>query len=85
MDIEYIAVSFQPPLISSSYKEGEKRFCIISTETGEILDDAQGYGYRTPQKAYAAYRYKTRITSQEKFLTVKELMSLWGGEISVWR
>lgn len=34
------------------------RYVMMDTETGEILDDAQGYGYKTPQKAYAAYNYK---------------------------
>lgn len=31
------------------------RFVIIDTETGEILDDAQGYGYTTAHKAYKCY------------------------------
>jgi len=34
------------------------RYVMMDTETGEIIDDAQGYGYKTPQKAYAAYNYK---------------------------
>ena len=37
---------------------------IISTINGEVLDDAQGYGYKTAQKAYAAYAYKTRDKSK---------------------
>ena len=45
---------------------GETRFCIVSTETGEILDDAQGYGYKTAQKAYKAYAYKTRDKSKDE-------------------
>lgn len=49
-----------------AYDTKEIRFCIISTETGEILDDAQGYGYKTAQKAYAAYSYKTRDKSKDK-------------------
>lgn len=44
----------------------EPRYRIISTETGEILDDAQGYGYRTAQKAYAGYSYKTRSKTDRK-------------------
>lgn len=44
----------------------EMRYCIISTDTGEILDDAQGYGYKTAQKAYSAYAYKTRDKSKDK-------------------
>ena len=49
---------------------------IVSTETGEILDDAQGYGYRTAQKAYAAYSYKTRDRSKdaEKHARRQEIM-----------
>lgn len=44
----------------------ETRYCIISTKTGEILDDAQGYGYRTAQNAYAAFGYKHRDKSKDK-------------------
>ena len=39
-------------------KEFEERYIIINNETGEIIDDAQGYGYKTSKKAYAAYYYK---------------------------
>lgn len=34
------------------------RFIIIDNHTGKVLDDAQGYGYKTPQKAYACWKYK---------------------------
>ena len=47
-------------------EEFDDRFVIVNTETGEILDDAQGYGYRTAKKAYAAYRYKNRDRSKDK-------------------
>ena len=50
----------------------ETRFRIVSTETGEILDDAQGYGYRTAQKAYSAYAYKTRDKSKDEEKRKKE-------------
>ena len=55
--------------MASKYKAVEYengRFCIVSTETGEVLDDAQGYGYKTMQKAYSAYAYKTRDKSKDK-------------------
>lgn len=38
----------------------------MANDTGEVLDDAQGYGYKTAQKAYAAYAYKTRDKSKDK-------------------
>lgn len=49
-----------------AYNTGEVRYCIVSTETGEVLDDAQGYGYKTAKKAYAGYAYKNRDKSKDK-------------------
>lgn len=34
------------------------RFVIVDTETGEVIDDAQGYGYKDKTKAYKAGWYK---------------------------
>lgn len=49
-----------------AYDTFEMRFCIVSIDTGEVLDDAQGYGYKTAQKAYLAYAYKTRDKSKDR-------------------
>lgn len=38
----------------------DPRFVIVDEATGEVLDDAQGYGYKSAQNAYAAWSYKTR-------------------------
>lgn len=55
----------------------ETRYRVISEDTEEILDDAQGYGYKTIQKAYAAYGYKIRKTRDvEKEEKTKEI-KLW--------
>lgn len=51
----YKAVAYQP-----NKNSFEIRYCIVSTATGEVLDDAQGYGYKTAQKAHAAYTHKKR-------------------------
>ena len=32
-----------------------KHYMLIDADTGEIVDDAQGYGYHTKQKARAAF------------------------------
>lgn len=37
-----------------------KRYIIIDKETGEILDNAQGYGYKSKQNAYKCYNYKLK-------------------------
>ena len=38
--------------------ETDIRYIIVDETTGEIIDDAQGYGYKTKQKAHSAYNYK---------------------------
>lgn len=43
----------------------DNRFIIINIHTGEILDDAQGYGYKTIEKAYAAFYYKKNNTKSD--------------------
>lgn len=61
------------------------RWQIVNTETGEILDDAQGYGYRSAQKAHAAYAYHHASGAQahrrklnKKFVrTHKKFMCDW--------
>lgn len=55
-----------------AYDTSEVRYCIISTEKGEILDDAQGYGYKTARNAYSAYAYKIRDKSKDKGKRTRE-------------
>jgi hypothetical protein len=35
------------------------RYVVIDEATGEVLDDAQGYGYKCAQSAHWAYSYKS--------------------------
>ena len=53
-------------------KNYETRYIVVSKDTGEVLDDAQGYGYRTAQKAHAAYSYKTRDKSKDAQFKAKQ-------------
>lgn len=80
MERKYKAVPYQKD-VCISYPDNseicddfttETRFCIVSLETGEVLDDAQGYGYKSAQKAYAAYAYKNRDRSRDKEKAAKE-------------
>lgn len=50
----------------------DDRFVVVDKETGEILDDAQGYGYKSKQKAYAAWNYKNRDKSKDKEKAAKK-------------
>lgn len=47
----------ESPTLSKPY---DRRYIIVDAETGAVLDDAQGYGYKTVQKAHAAFAYKIR-------------------------
>ena len=49
--------------LSSRY---EDKYVVVNMETGEIVDNAQGYGYKTKQKAHAAWAFKTRDKSKDK-------------------
>ena len=44
----------------------EKRYVVQDADTKEVLDNTQGYGYKSIQKAYAAYNYKNRDKSKDK-------------------
>lgn len=50
----------------------DRRFVVIDKDTGEILDDAQGFGYKTVQNAYSAYTYKHRDKKKDKIRKEKE-------------
>lgn len=57
---------------STLSKPNDQRYVIIDKETGEILDNAQGYGYRSAQKAYAAYGYKNRDKSKDSEIAARK-------------
>lgn len=57
---------------SPAYDTVEMRYRIVSTDTGETLDDAQGYGYKTAQNAYSSYAYKIRDKSKDKARVAKQ-------------
>ena len=39
-------------------KDGESRYRIINAATQEVIDDAQGYGYKSGDKAIRCFRWK---------------------------
>lgn len=53
-------------------KPYEWKFVVVDVDTGEILDNAQGYGYKTKQKAMAAWNYKTMDRSKDAAKKAKE-------------
>ena len=49
----------------------ETRWAVFNKETGEKLDDAQGYGYKSKRNAIVAWKYKNRTPAQKKASTEK--------------
>ncbi len=71
----YKAIVFTPSM--DSEKTGI-RYAVIDMESGEIVDDAQGYGYKSAQKAYAGWAYKHRDKSRDTEKAAKEvIISKW--------
>jgi hypothetical protein len=56
------------------FRTTEMRYIIVDADTGKVFDDAQGYGYKTKQKAYAAFNYKKR--SKQDFAAQYKKQSL---------
>lgn len=51
--------------IISTKRKGEIRYIIVD-DNEKVLDDAQGYGYKSVKKAQAAWFYKNRSPQQVK-------------------
>lgn len=50
----------------------DERFVVVDADTGKVLDNAQGYGYKSAQKAHAAWAYKNRDKSKDREKKEKE-------------
>ena len=55
MEIENRIIATEIPAIGKGIRYG-----IVDTKTGRTLENANGYGYTTPQKAWSAYCYKRK-------------------------
>ena len=71
MNKKYKAVVLESPRGSD---RAEIRYAIKDMESDEIVDDAQGYGYKSAQKAYAGWAYKNRDTSRDSEKAKKEII-----------
>ncbi len=75
MNQKYKAVVYTS---SISREKAGIRYAIKDMENGEIVDDAQGYGYKSAQKAYAGWAYKNRDKSRDAEKASKEIIiSRW--------
>lgn len=62
-DHEYKAVLYKS---NHGKQSTPMRYCILDINTGEIVDDAQGYGYTSEQKAYAGFTYRHGHSARNK-------------------
>jgi len=75
MDNKYRAVVFEN---ANNCDKSEIRYVIKDMENDVVVDDAQGYGYKTAQKAYAGWAYKSRDKSKDAEKAEKErAISKW--------
>ena len=44
------------PTLSEDY---DRRYVVVVAATGAVIDDAQGYGYKTAQNAHRTHAYKS--------------------------
>ena len=54
-------------LVKAKYV-GNGRFYLVDEETGNVVDDARGFGYKSAQKAYAAWSYKMKSKKEKAIL-----------------
>ncbi|WP_226358680.1 hypothetical protein [Pseudonocardia sp. ICBG601] len=54
-------------VISTALSRGrDLRYVVLDAVTGEIIDDAQGYGYKSAQNAHRAHAYKSLPPKKKK-------------------
>ena len=44
----------------------DKRYVVVDEATGEVLDDAQGYGYQSAHNAHRAYPYESMPPNKKR-------------------
>lgn len=59
-----------------SQEMGDKRYIVIDIDTGEVLDNANGYGFKSEQNATRAFEYKLEHQEKEPVVPSKEDESL---------
>lgn len=54
-------------------KPYDKRYVLIDTTTGEVVDDAQGWGFKSAENAYNHIIYRRRIKKWKEESLNKDL------------
>lgn len=69
-------------VVSASLFSGyDRRYVVVDEATGEVLDDAQGYGYKTAQNAHRAHACKSRPPKKKRQRdAAKRRVQRWCGQ-----
>lgn len=64
--------------IKAVFRKSLNRYVIIDLDTNKVIDDAQGYGYRTEEGAYKSFTYKKyNALSGSGWKTKEKLILEW--------
>lgn len=47
-------------------RPNDERFVLIDRNTRDVVDDAHGHGYKTPNAAHASYAFKQKRWARRK-------------------
>lgn len=65
-------------VVSPSLSQGYERRYVVVAATGEVIDDAQGYGYKSAQNAHRGRAYKSMSPQKKRQRdTVKKGVRRW--------
>lgn len=69
-------------VVSPSLSDGyDRRYVVVDAATGAVIDDAQGYGYKTAQNAHRAHAYKSMSPQKKRQRdTVRKGVRRWCGK-----
>jgi len=80
MESDYKVIQIQKKSIPEDkydFPITETRYVIVSTSTNNVIDDAQGYGYKTKQNAEKAIWYKFKGGKSKTDSVKKSATSFW--------
>lgn len=69
-------------VVSAALSNGyDRRYVVVDEATGAVLDDAQGYGYKTAQNAHRAHAYESMPPKKKRQRdAAKRRVQRWCGQ-----
>lgn len=86
MESDYKVIQIQKKSIPEDkydFPITEIRYVIVSTSTNKVIDDAQGYGYKTKQNAEKAMWYKFNGGKSKLNVVKQSALSFWKSNTTI--